>query len=215
MKKYLYSSIAGMITFYGCAQSPVIDRFGSESLGMVENAYYKDVNGFLNQYVGTWIYSNGNKMFKVVFAKKPMMYVSSFKNYYEDYLAGEFQYIENGVEKVNTLANLSNSYSNIRDYNLYSVAMMKKDSYPLCPECGENEKRLLMFFNEPSRRNIWNGIGNNFVIRKFVENGQEKLKVQFVYTGHGLETLNTMDGPSTNINSFSVPYGEYILVKQP
>ncbi|THF51845.1 hypothetical protein E6C50_08820 [Flavobacterium supellecticarium] len=215
MKKILYSSIASMATLYGCAQSPVIDRFGGSTIGKVENAYYKDVNGLLNQYVGTWIYSNGNTTLKIIFIKKPMTYVSSFKNYYEDYLVGEFQYIENGVEKVNTLPNLSASYSDIMDYNLFSVAMMKKDSYPLCPECGEDERRLLMFFNEPSRRNIWNGISNNFVIRKFIQNGQEKLKVQFVYTGNGLETLNSPDGQFTNINSFNVPYGEYILTKQP
>lgn len=215
MKKILCSSIASMATFYGCAQNPVIDRFGGTSVGRVENAYYKDVNGLLNQYIGTWIYSTGNKTFKVVFVKKPMVYVSSFKNYYEDYLVGEFQYIENGVEKVNTLSNLGNSYSNIRDYNLYSVATIKKSTYPLCPECAENEMRLLMRFNEPSRRNIWSGISNNFVIRRFIENGQEKLKVQFVYTGNGLETLNSFDGESTDINTFNVPYGEYILTKQP
>lgn len=215
MKKYLYILLLSTIGFYGYAQSPVIDRFGAESLGMVENAYYKDINGFFNQYLGTWIYSTGNKTFKVVFVKKPMVYRTSFKNYYEDYLVGEFQYIENGVEKVNTLSNLGNSYSNIRDYNLYSVGTIKKNTYPLCPECTENEMRLLMRFNEPSRRNIWSGISNNFVIRRFVENGQEKLKVQFVYTGSGLETLNSIDGASTDINSFNVPYGEYILTKQP
>ena len=216
MKVSIYSLILGFVLSSVYSQSPIIPRFSSESVGRVEGAYYKDINGFLDQYAGTWLYMNDNVLLKIVLVKKLMFYkVTGFKNYYEDYLIGEYQYIENGVEKVNTLSNLSNTYTDITDYNLYSVAMAKKHSPPSCPECSEDEKRLLLDFNEPSRRNIWNGISNDFVIRKFTENGVTKLKVQFVYTGNGLESLNTIDGPPANVNSFSVPYGEYILVKQP
>ena len=216
MKTYICSLILGLTFFNIYSQSPIIPRFGGESVGRVEGAYYKDINGFFDQYIGTWLYSNDGNSFKITFVKKLMFYnVTGPKNYYEDYLIGEYQYIENGVEKVNTLSNLNNSFTDITDYNLYSQARIFKSTYPLCPECGEDERRLLLNFNEPSRRNIWNGISNDFVIRKFTENGVTKLKVQFVYTGNGLESLNTMDGPPANINSFSVPYGEYIFVKQP
>ncbi|WP_286915986.1 DUF6705 family protein [Flavobacterium sp. UBA4197] len=216
MKAYIYSLILGFIVFNTYSQTPIINRYGVEKYGRIEGAYYKDINGFHNQYIGTWVYNNGNTTFKVVFKPKDSFHVTTdVRNYYADFLIGEFQYIDNGIEKVNTFSNINQTYSNIFDYNIVSVTRIYKSTYPLCPECEEDERRLLLFFNEPSRRNIWGGISNNFVIRRFVENGQEKLKVQFVYTGNGLESLNTMDGPPANINSFSVLYGEYILIKQP
>ncbi|MBN9283291.1 MULTISPECIES: DUF6705 family protein [unclassified Flavobacterium] len=214
MKVSIYSLIFVCTIFNIYPQTPIIDMYGNEKFGGTEGAYYKDVNGFNDQYVGTWLYSNDGNSFKITFVKKLMFYnVTGPKNYYEDYLIGEYQYIENGVEKVNTLSNLNNSFTDITDYNLYSQARIFKSTYPLCPECGEDERRLLLNFNEPSRRNIWNGISNKFVIRTF--DGQTKLKVQFVYTGNGLEILNSFDGPPANVNSFSVPYGEYVLIKQP
>lgn len=198
------------------AQTFIVNRYGTQEYGKITNAYYKDVNGFNNQYFGTWVYTNGNTMLKITFIPKSNFYVTTdIRNYYADFLIGEFQYIENGIEKVNTLSNINQEYTNIFDYNIVSVTRIYKSAYPLCPECGEDERRLLMFFNEPSRRNIWNGISNSFVVRKFIENGQEKLKVQFVYTGNGLEVLGNMDGEPANISTFSLPYGEYILTKQP
>ena len=213
MKVSIYSLIFVCTIFNIYPQTPIIDMYGNEKFGGIEGAYYKDINGFNDQYVGTWLYSNGNTKLRIVFIKKSMFYTESrLKNYYTDYLIGEIQYIENDIEKVNTLSNLNNNYSNIRDHSLYSLTRIFKTTYPLCPECGEDERRLLLNFNEPSRSNIWNGISNKFVIRTF--DGQTKLKVQFVYTGNGLEILNSFDGPPANVNSFSVPYGEYIFVKQ-
>ena len=198
------------------AQFPVIDKYGDGDYGKIANAYYKDVTGFHNQFVGTWIYVNGDTKLTVTFIPKNMYLVTTdVKNYFSDFLIGEYQYIENGVEKVNTLSKLDQTYNNRYDYDIVSISRRHKDTYPKCNECGENDYRLSMKFNEPSRRIIWGGISNNFVIRKFVENGQEKLKVQFVYTGNGLETLNNMDGEPANISTFSLPYGEYILTKQP
>ena len=216
MKASIYSLIYVYTIFNMSAQTPIIGIYGTEYYGGVAGAYYRDIGGFHNQYVGTWVYTNGNTTFKITFVKKNSFHVTNdVRDYYADFLIGEFQYTDNGVEKVNTLSYINQSHSNIFDYNLVSVVPYDKSIYPLCPECSENELRLLMRFNEPSRRNIWGGISNNFVIRRFMQNEQEKLKVQFVYTGNGLESLNTMDGPPANINSFSVPYGEYILVKQP
>ena len=214
MKKYFFLIlILSSLKLY--AQAPVIDKYGESSYAKIAGAYYKDITGFHDQFVGTWKCTNGNTIIKITFIPKVMFFVSNdARSFYTDYLIGEFQYIENGVEKVNTLSNLNQNHIDIYDYDIVSISQKHKSSYPKCNECGENDMRLSMIFNEPSRRNIWGGISNNFVIRRFVENGQEKLKVQFVYTGNGLESLNTIDGPPANINSFSVPYGEYIFVKQ-
>ena len=198
------------------AQFPVIDKYGESRYGKIAGAYYKDVTGFHNQFVGTWKYTNGSTTLKITFIPKNIFYVSNdSKSFYTDYLIGELQYIENGIEKINTLSNLNQNYTDIYNYNIVSVSKRHKTTYPICVECNENDFRLSMTFNEPTRRNIWGGISNDFVLRRFVENGQEKLKVQFVYTGNGLETLDNMDGEPANISTFSLPYGEYILTKQP
>ncbi len=213
MKIYLMLFLFLGLRVFG--QSPVIDIYGAEDYGKVNGAYYKDVTAFQNQYIGTWVYSNGGKILKITFVPKNSFHVTNdVKDYYADFVIGEFQYIENGNEKANTLSNLGQAYTNIDDYSIVSMSRKHKTSYPLCDECGDNEYRLSMRFNEPSRRNIWGGISNKFVIRRYVQNGQVKLKVQFVYTGNGLERLDSMDGPPANINTFSVPYGEYILTKQ-
>lgn len=215
MKKYLFLIwILFSLDLY--AQGFIVNRYGPQEYGKITNAYYKDVDGFNNQYFGTWIYSNGATTLKIILAPRNNFHVTTdVRNYYADFLIGEFQYVENGIEKANTLLNINQAHVNIFDYNIVSLARSYKTAYPLCSECGEDERRLVMLFNEPSRRNIWNGISNRFVIRRFFENGQEKLKLQFVYTGNGLEILDNMDGQPANLSNFNLPYGEYVLIKQP
>ena len=212
MKKTIIALI--IFSFLSCkAQIPMIERYGSSSYGTIENAYYKDLQNFHDQYVGTWLYTNGATSLKVVLIKKPMFHVlGGPKTFYEDLLIGEYQYIENGVEKVNTLNNLSNNNKEISDYNLYSITQTKRGTNPKCPECGADEKRLMMNLNEPSRRYIENGISNEFDLRKLIENGVEKLKVQFVYTGMGGNYSIT--GEKVYVTNYSLPYGDYTLIKQ-
>jgi hypothetical protein len=142
-----------------------------------------------------------------------MVYTSShFANFYNDVLIGEYQYIENGLEKVNTLANINQEYSDDSDYNLYGFSLRWKNTYPKCNECDANEKRLVMAINEPSRRHL-SGLSNNFTLRRYFVNGVEKLKIWFPLVGNGLVTDDNTEELS-DVNSFSLPYGEYILTKQ-
>lgn len=203
-----------ILSFLSCkAQTPVIDTYGPDNYGTVENAYYKDVQNFQDQYVGTWLYTNGTTSLKVVLVKKTMFYkTTSVKKYYADYLVGEYQYIENGVEKVNTLSNLEVNHTNIFNYNLVSITRIWKSAYPKCLDCAADERRLLMFLDEPSRRNIAGGISNEFILRRVVENNVIKLKVQFVYTGRG--PFFTIGGAPVNVSGFTVPFGDYTLIKQ-
>ena len=62
--------------------------------------HYKDTNSILNPYEGTWLYTNGTTSITVKLRK-----ITNFYNgkCYQDMLVGEYQYIENGIEKINTL----------------------------------------------------------------------------------------------------------------
>lgn len=195
------------------AQSPVLHKYNNPNIYEVANAYYKDIDKIQDPYVGTWLYTNGNTSLKIIFINRVMAKTTGLKkNHYADYLVGEYQYIENGIEKVNTLATINSNYTDVGKYNLRSISQKFKNTYPKCPECDENEKRLNMLLNEPTRRNI-EGMDNDFVIRRYTENGIIKLKVWFVKTDN--DGYLTSEGNPTEITGYSLPYGQYILTKQP
>jgi hypothetical protein len=212
MKNILFS-LTLLLSSISC-KAQTIDLYGPEDYGEISGAYYKDINGFHNQYVGTWLYINGNTSLKLVFqTRNHMAYNTSRVSYFEDVLVGEYQYIENGVEKINTLNNLNNQITDMYDYNLLSIGCVWfPNTRPQCPECLPNEKRLQMVLAEPSRRTI-DGLFNSFVLRAFTENGVQKLKVWFVNESRP-GTIFDNNGYLTNITGFTIPFGEYILTKQ-
>lgn len=213
MKNITYILILVFLTTISNAQSPILPKYDNSYYGDVNNAYYKDINSIHNQYVGTWLYTNGNTSLKIILKKKTMIYhIGHTNTYYTDDLVGEYQYIENGVDLVNTLSAINNEYSDSWDYNLCSTSLKRNNAYPKCNECSPEEKRLNMQFNEPSRRHI-TGFSNDFLLRRFFENGTEKLKIWFVCRDNGIYRTKD-DFNLTNITRFSLPYGEYTLIKQ-
>ncbi|AWM12589.1 hypothetical protein DI487_01005 [Flavobacterium sediminis] len=209
MKKILYVLLLSLAFTHCKAQNPIIPRFDPNFyLGDVDGAYYKDVDNYLDQFVGTWMYTEGDTILKVTFFKKEMLLIDN--SYYEDCLVGEFQYIEDGVEKANTLSNLDVNYLGLFDYNMYSVTRIRKTSYPVCDECNANEKRLVMFFTEPA--NDDDCLEGMWAMRVVVEGGVQKLKVQFRF-----ETVACgykEDGTPSTADYFSIPFGDYTLIKQ-
>lgn len=205
MKKAILLFIT--ILSLGCkAQSPIFPRYNTVSQSQ-QNAYYKDVDNFHDQFVGTWLLNDGTNYLKVTFKNKPMFYKLSDKTYV-DFLIGEYEYKLNGVTKVNSLANLDIDHTKIYNYNLVSGVVITKDFVPFCLDCGATEKRLLMSFRErPSRDPNW-GPRADFAIRKVIENGVVKLKVQFIKTFGGTRIA------SPEVADFSLPYGDYTLIKQ-
>jgi hypothetical protein len=178
------------------------------------NAYLKDMDNFQNQFEGTWIYQNGLEYLEVRFLKKERMLFNPGPNqYYEDNLLGEYKYINsNGVEKVNSLNNLNQNHTSAFDYNLHSITKLSLSNAPLCPVCPAGTERMYMFFNEPANDDamLW----AKFVMRRVIENGVEKIKVQFVTDSSASgRKKGDFTAPSTFTN-FSLPYGDYTLVKQ-
>lgn len=202
------------ILYFNCrAQTPILPKYGNPDYGDVENAYYKDTEGFNNQFVGTWIYTEGNTSLKLVFQNKTMIHVTgAFGNFYTDVLIGEYQYFENGIEKINTLPNLNVNHENYWNYNLHLMSRIRPNAFPKCLECSLNEYRLNLELHEPTTRDIL-GLDNCFAIRRYFDNGVEKLKVWFVKTDNGVYVdKNTEE--IVIFNGYSLPFGEYVLIKQ-
>lgn len=211
MKKIVI--LIGFVTFSIACKAQILDLYETLPSETPPNAYRKDINNFQNQFVGTWVYQNGQEYLEVQFLKKEMFWRPAPTQFYQDFLVGEYKYIDsNGVEKVNSLNNLNVNHNRIFNYNLRSGAKLKLDAYPFCPSCPIGTERLYMHFDEPTNDDIMLSAG--FVIRRVVENGIEKLKVQFFNKspvgGHSKTDFNV---PSTFTN-FSLPYGEYTLIKQ-
>jgi hypothetical protein len=197
------------VSYYSC-KAQILPRFNNLDFGKTNNAYYKDINNELNPFVGTWMYSTPNDTLKVVFIKKEYF---DKETYYADYLVGEFQYVKDGVEKANTLSNLNINHNKIYDYNMFSVTFLKKNSFPKCDVCSLTDKRLSMEFDEPANDDYM--LSANFVIRHVVENGVEKLKVQFVMTAGAGGYVKDLNSNATSTSTVhSIPYGEYTLIKQ-
>ncbi|MAX70630.1 MAG: hypothetical protein CMC76_05940 [Flavobacteriaceae bacterium] len=178
--------------------------YSSENYGE-DGYYFKDTDNDFNQFEGTWIYTNGIDSLEIQFEKKTMMHVqdSSF-NYYEDAIVGEYRFIENGVEIVNTLPNLQDNYSSPYSYNI-SGGSIHKYGDPRCGNlCNPNDIVVICTFADPERE--ISGMEATFYMRHFLDDGVEKLEV-YLSSGGNLDADN-------EYFNFRLPFGEYLLVKQ-
>ena len=209
-----YLILIASLFFINCkAQTPILPLYNNSEFGDVANAYYKDVDNFHGQFVGTWLYTNGTTSIKVVFEKRDMYYRDSPIPFYYDKLVGEIRYVESGIEKLNTLPNLSISYpNNIWKYNIVDLAKTKNTFSPICDICPTGVAGLMMLYNEPDNDDTC--LSACFTMYHVVEGGVDKLKVKY-YLETGACGLNkdNWDNSSTKTN-FIVPYGEYTFIKQ-
>lgn len=198
-----------IISTYCSAQTPVLNIH--TSYRDINNAYYKDEINFQNQFVGTWVYTDAIKTIRFRFIKKEMFHFQSVKSYYIDVLVGEMQYIENGVEKINSLANLDSSHPEIFDYSLHGSMKIAQNYPPVCIECSPNIERLSMRYNEPSNDDV--SLGAYFAMRRADENGVQKIKIQYILKSGPLGFKDDFETPSTTTD-FIIPYGHYTLIKE-
>ncbi|ANF49733.1 hypothetical protein A0O34_03890 [Chryseobacterium glaciei] len=164
------------------------------------NYYKKDLNNVLDPFQGTYIYTNGNKKFKIILQK---MIKQTEGLHFEDLIIGEYQYIVNGVEKANTLSNLNVVYNNqFAKHALAGNAPIKNNNRVWkCPQCNPNEKRLRLKI-----RDVDTNRSGDYIIRKTMVNGQEVLQVKLTDVLPDFENMNPPD--------FSLPRGEFTMIKQ-
>lgn len=188
------------------AQTPIIPLLERpQNYGQIAGAYHKDVTNFLNNFEGTWVWQNGNTSLTLQFLKVEQ-YQSSMPitnvTFYEDFLIGEYKYIENGVEVVNTL-NLFNN-SNSRTHSIWGGSLLRRLNRPKCHECGTDEIRVSLSFKDPERPFL-----ATLVLRHGVQwwNQQEYIEARLFISG----TYTVAPGAPTGLR---VPDGVYTLLKQ-
>lgn len=200
-----------MILFWsgGTAQTPIKSLYDDSNFGSIEGAYYKDTHNDLDNYAGTWKYSNGTTSITITLQKKTMqLYVGDYISYYEDIIIGEYKYIENGIEKVNTLPQLSTILNSSYAHNIVGNAIIGPQSY-YCLNCGPNDRKLATQFGDPNREIF--GMEPEMIFQRADSGGVQKLKLRF----RTISSYITDDGEPPLFTSYTIPFGEYLLVKQP
>ena len=205
MKKYIL--IFALFSIVCKAQSPVKSLYlkGGDN---ISGAYYKDIDNDFNKFVGTWEYVTGTTSFKIVFQKKQQIFIDEYNAYY-DVLIGEYRYIENGIEKVNTLAMLDSPPADIYNHNIVSGAILKNTSAPVCNDCATGERRVALQFSDPTRPGILQGLSGEVIVRRADVGLTQKIRIILQQTGSVIPDAN--ETPTNN--AFNVAWGEYTLTK--
>jgi hypothetical protein len=192
--------------FIACkAQTPVIpliDR--GQSYGQINGAYYKDIDNFLNNFEGTWVWQDGNSSLTFVIEKIEFYHNTPLNaNFYEDLLVGEYKYIENGVVLADYLAQM-NSGNLSRERNISGNSIIHKGRFPKCNNCPNDELRIRLHFTDPDRP-----FRATLVLRHGIQwwNQQEFIEAHLFISG----TYTVSEGDPTGLR---VPDGVYTLLKQ-
>jgi len=169
------------------------DKNGTRQNG----AYYKDVDNELNQFEGTYQYVNGNDELTIVFKKHVHFYLTP---YAEDLLLGEIKYKKNGLVLFDNLSKINDNLTNKYDHDICGNSLLTNTGHrPVCDDCQPNQYRVsLIFFGRSN-----NARGGSIILKKFTENGQEKMKITVLYLG----------AISSPILDPLIPWGDYVLTR--
>lgn len=193
-----------IFTLYNCgAQSPVLNMEIDTKYDAPNNSYYKDVNNVLNDFEGTWLYTNGNTSLKIILAKGTQIFNGK---YYEDLLVGGYQYIENGIEKINTLSD-ANDPSIGRNASIKGNNIYNNCKYLPVDDCTEGEKNLDLSLNDVTSDGHFAGLR----LFKRTINGQEALKANITMNFYKLDY-----SPDGEVPDPTLPWQmeDIILLKQ-
>lgn len=102
--KYTYLLLLLSLVTKNIAQSPIINVQNWNGQAP-PNSYVKDVNNVFDPFVGTWLYTSPSMTLKIVLIKKVMVFNTI---YYEDFLIGEYELIQDGIQIISTLSQLQN-----------------------------------------------------------------------------------------------------------
>lgn len=193
---------------FGCKAQTIIPIL-SETYEDPTGGYLKDTFNDFDNFTGTWQYNSGGTTLTITLKKKINFYNAS-DNFHEDIVYGEYQYVENGVEKINTLSALVSPFPDPYSHNIEGNIINTSTAFPICTTCPPDQKRLHLSFSDPTRANI-NGLTGEIILRRVDSGGQQKLELWLRSAGH--ITYNEANPPQyTDLN---VPWGTYVLTKQP
>lgn len=126
MKK-LFLFITMTLSLSLCAQNIALENTSEYTGASANDKYFKDTNGVLNKFLGTWRYQNSatnpTKIFEITFYKETMVDVGGM--YKTNELVSKFKYIENGITIIDTYT--SNETDYISGSTIYANTLNEMD----------------------------------------------------------------------------------------
>lgn len=190
-----------------CKAQTIIPIFGEPTTQNTAGAYFKDTFNDFDNFTGTWEYQSGNTQL-IIILKKRINFHNVFSNLYEDIIYGEYKYIENGVEKINTLTALSNPFPDPYNHNIVGNGLNTPDKFPLCPTCPAGQKRLHLSLNDPLRASV-KGLIGDVVLRRVDTGSIQKIEILLKPQGNIIYT----EGNPPQYTSLNIPWGTYVLTR--
>jgi hypothetical protein len=180
------------------AQSPVINLRDWKGENII-NSYLKDANNDLNAFEGTYVYTSGDTIFKIILKKFIM--ARTFRHY-EDMLIGELEYKIGTTTLLNTLSQLNTVYFDQSRHLIDGSTVLQNHEVPDCSDCVPNEIRVRLSINDTRYVSA-------FFVKRTTVNGSPALKV-----------FKQTFGPRTKLSGTTEPEpiirdGNYIFIKQP
>ena len=161
-----------------------------------EGYYFKDVNNYLDQFVGTWsdVINTGGYPYEVYefrFVKKTFIrtYPGTGGTFKYDALVGEMRMLKQGTEIYNGFNNLNQVYNSKTVYNIYNFNRVENGN---CSNCTTPDQRLEMSYREPDNDNM-KFYDLQFVMHTYQENGKTYLRIDFSQSRIRFDAFNMHD----------------------
>ncbi len=211
MKKIVISIVLFFTFQVNNAQSlGTIAPLESKSFDYLDNVYYKDIGSqILGPLEGTWKYSNPDSTTILIIKLKRILNYN-FGNHTKDIIIGEWYYKENGVEKINTLADIDVDLPFQFNHRIAAYRIINTKQRPPCNECDPSEKRV-----DGTIMDDFLGVGGDIYFRHLPGVGPNSISVLVHF--EGIKYFFNAAGEATNSQfvGSTLPNGKYTLVKQP
>ncbi|MGV7105574.1 DUF6705 family protein [Flavobacterium sp. U410] len=201
--KNIFFTILTIFTIISCKAQQIVSLDASY-WEYPHGTYIKDINNEMDKYAGTWQYTHGTDTLTIVLQKNTHIYNGE---YYFDFLIGEYRFVNNGIEVVNTLPVLNDPANiNGENCNIQGGFILPNNMYPICNDCNSNEKRFKLSFWDPER----NYLSLSLVLRYLPQSFGTPEKM----TATLIDNDSVMLPDENSLTVPRVPYGEYLMVKQ-
>lgn len=218
MKKILLTLLISLVTVTIKAQSYITtDRYDySDDIMYGENGYYfKDTQGYFDQYLGNWQYTSGNMTIQIRFVKKTTIEVNDIGSYKTDILVGGMRILKNNVEVMNTVTSVNQTKDSYVQYYIYDL--IRINNYDNCYNCTVPMQRIQMDYKEPDNDN--NAFKELFFSMHVYMNGQNQPRLRLEFTQEALQGMNPnwydaeLGETAPTKTTLHLPFGTYDFVK--
>ncbi|WP_405211434.1 DUF6705 family protein [Dokdonia sp. Asnod2-E02] len=165
-----------------------------------DGSYFKDLDNDLDNFEGVWESDNNGTTLTLDLRKIENIENGTF-NKSEDILVGEYKYVEDGQTIMDYLPLLDDPTIIGHKHYVSGNLLMANYHRPPCNNCQPDDRRLMLFWIDPEKRNL----RSSSVLRRFQENGVEKLEMRH-YLTYG-------EGSDQDLIP-RIPYQTYIMTLQ-